>query len=166
MFYHSRELKHVEYGKVEGYVEEDDWLIPAYNWLGSYCGFYPQIWLSRSNSVITGKRSSRNRILFGFGHIKGFSVDYNRWEIALQSLIDNPNREKDLEERIKKYFKHMNDDDDKEGLKLDDRIFPTSCYEDWRDNYLFVENDQVVLPKLNLKVAKEICVFNEQQRKN
>ena len=165
MFYHSRELEHVVYGRVKGFVEKGDWLISAYRWLGSYCEFYPQVWLSRSSSNITGKRRRDNGVLFGFDYIKGFPVDLGEWENVLSSLTDERRDIKSFEKRIIEYFKETHELDDKEGLMGEDRIFPVRDYEEWRDKYLFVENDQVVVPRLNLKSAKEIICRNERQRK-
>ena len=164
MFYHSRELNHVNYGKVEGFVEEDDWLIPSYKWLGSYCGFYPQVWLSRSSSHITGKKFKKDGVLFGFDYIKGFSIDYSQWEIVINALVDRTNV-RSLEKIIREYFRETNIEDDKGELKGEDRMFQVRDYEDWRDNYLFIENGQVVVPKLNLKSAKEIICNNEKQKR-
>ena len=137
MFYHSRDLKHVKYGKIEAFVGEDDWLKPAYEWLGSYCKFNPQIWLSRSNSAITGKRFRENGILFGFDYIKGFNIDYEQWSRALNGLLNNPGIEDDLEKRIRSYFWKNNVEDNRDNVKEVDRLFPVRDYEDWKDNYLF-----------------------------
>ena len=167
MFYHSRELKHVIYGKVDAFVERDDWLIPTYKWLSQYCGFFPQIWLSRSSNRFTGNRFRSQGILFGFDYIKGFSVDYNQWERVLMGLIDH-SKGKDitgLEKQMRDYFMKSNMEDDKEGLEGKDRLFPVADYEEWRDNYLFVENDQVVTTRLNLKSTKKIICRNEREKK-
>jgi hypothetical protein len=171
MYYHSRDLKYVKYDKVGAYVTDDNWLIPSYKWLGNYCGFFPQIWLSRSSSYITGKRFDKNQILLGFEYIKGFPLDYDQWHNVLDGVsCGNCLEETDdfevLEKRMIDYFKKSNEWDDKEKLEGNDRGFPVRNYEDWRDNYLFVENDQVVVPRLNLKVAKEIICRNEKQKKS
>jgi len=63
------------------------------------------------------------------------------------------------------YFRDANLEDDKDNVDKEDRMFPVRDYENWRDNYLFVENDQVVVPRLNLKTAKEIICQNEKQKK-
>ncbi len=164
MFYHARELKHVVYGKVKAFVEPDDFLIPAYKWLSNYCKFYPQIWLSRSTSSITGIKRLKNKILFGFDYIKGFSLDYSQWETALFELADKDEK-KDLEDILKNYFINQNKEDDQENLKGKDRIFPTKNYEKWKKSYLFIENDQIVVPTLNLKSAKKIICRDEKQKK-
>ena len=41
----------------------------------------------------------------------------------------------------------------------------SSSYEDFLNRYLFVENDQVVVPSLNLKAAKQVFCRNEKQVK-
>ena len=38
MYYHCRPLKFVEYGKVFPHPDSDDLFLPAYRWLGHYCG--------------------------------------------------------------------------------------------------------------------------------
>lgn len=165
MFYHARGLKYVEYGKVSGFVEEDDLLNSAYKWLSSYCKFFPQVWLSRSSSSITGIRYGKDKILFGFDYIKGFSIDYSEWENLLFVLLNEKCKFSDLEKLVRENFRRINIEDDKENLKGKDRIFPSDNYEYWRDNYLFVEHDQVVVPSLNLKSAKEVICSNEKQKK-
>ena len=68
MYYHCRQFKYVTYAKVFPTPSEslDENLEKTYRWLGQYCGFFPQIWLSRSTSKITGVRNSPQNILFGF----------------------------------------------------------------------------------------------------
>lgn len=158
-------MKYVKYGKVSGFVEEDDLLIPAYKWLSNYCKFFPQIWLSRSSSSITGIRFGKDRVLFGFDYIKGFSINYSEWENVLFVLLNGKYESGDLESLVRENFRRINIEDDMENLEEKDRIFPSRSYKDWRDNYLFVENDQVVVPKLNLKSAKEIICTNEKQNR-
>ena len=54
MFYHARELKYVTYDKVGPPPIEtlDASFAMTYEWLGQYCGYWPQVWLSRSHSEI------------------------------------------------------------------------------------------------------------------
>ena len=49
-------------------------------------------------------------------------------------------------------------------LKADYKEFDGG-YENWRDNYLFAETNQIVVPILNLKAAKKIICRNEMQKK-
>ena len=58
MYYHCHPIKYVEYGKVKPPLEDtyEDYELRMYEWLGKYCGYSPQIWLSRSRSNITGYR--------------------------------------------------------------------------------------------------------------
>lgn len=92
MFYHARELRYVDYGKVEPPPPDalDGYWTARYQWLGRHCGFWPQVWLSRSRSRITGfrrrlpsKRWQRDQVLFGFDPVRGFPVDYGNWEEIL-----------------------------------------------------------------------------------
>ena len=92
MYYHSMKLKHVIYGKVSPPPENevDPFFEHAYRWLACYCGFHPQVWLSRGSSGITGfrqdyerwfrrtgrsyRREKPSEILFGFDVVKGCSL--------------------------------------------------------------------------------------------
>lgn len=188
MYYHKRSLKYVEYGKVFPPPDEKVWdfLAPAYKWLGHYCGYCPQVWLSRSNLSITGYKSSRmlkkrqhviqkrsdvkeanDSVLFGFDVIKGFPVSYKYWEMILMFLhdkktLENINKEITLElnqiTRECKLDKCM----DEETIAWD------RCNGDlnlFLQKYLFIEEDQVVVPSLNLKSAKQIICKDERQKK-
>lgn len=173
MFYHARPLKHVLYGKVgPPPVEELDFGFDvAYEWLGQYCGYWPQVWLARSHSVITGFRSAgkKNRafetILFGFDYIKGFPVAYDLWCWLLNSLINSD----DLlaaNAAVRRDFQEMSADPE----LADDPVSRTWLH--CRDlnvvlrQHLFVEHDQVVVPSLNLKTAKHIICRTEKQKKS
>jgi len=167
MFYHSRELKYVEYGRVRG-VEEgvEGWIKPSYKWLEHYCGYYPQIWLSRSKSRITGIEVNNKNVMFGFSVIKGFNLDYSNWHFVLSALKEGDEGFDLLEERVKEYVEDF--------IKLDieykekhgeERITLSDDYEGWRDNELFLENDQVVVPSLNLKSAKIVVCRNEKVKR-
>ena len=192
MHYHSEPLKYVKYGKIYPYEDEKDWILPAYKWLGFYCGYYPQVWLSRSHSAITGFRSSnilkkqknviRNRskmkiqkdqILFGFENIKGFHVDMELWSFLLSGLI-NIGSSASLSQFNDKLTNYLNEHLDwliKEGYYEECEDIHMAGWKDLRDvdkfvnKYLFVENDQVVVPSLNLKSAKKIICRNEKQKK-
>jgi len=192
MYYHSCPLKYVEYGKIVPYKDDDNWLRPCYEWLGHYCGYSPQVWLSRSNSRLTGFRSSNIRkkrkrvdigkrkqkkvhldsVLFGFENIKGFPVEYSLWSFILHYLINIESKDvkhinKELMKRFDQSVKWAKEEgylEDDERLKAWDknknRDFDTFLKEN-----LFVENDQVVVPSLNLKSAKKIICQNEKQKK-
>lgn len=169
MFYHSRPLKSVEYGKVGPAPIDaiDPDFANAYRWLAQYCGFFPQVWLSRSRSAITGYSQAlqRDQVLFGFETIKGFPVDYDSWCLLLNPLInaasvDQSNRV--VEEAIREL---VNDPQAHEHpVAIASRKLggdTTSILQ----SVLFVENDQVVVPRLNLKSAKQIVCRNEFQKK-
>jgi len=119
MYYHCRDLKYVVYGKVypPPFYDEDHDFKNCYAWLGKYCGYFPQIWLSRSHVSITGykrgfywvtkqkirekdgkkiytnnkvKFRKRDSVLFGFDIVPGaFPVDYNLWENVMMALMDS-----------------------------------------------------------------------------
>jgi len=191
MYYHSCPLKYVEYGKVFPHRDEDNWLLPTYEWLSNYCGYSPQIWLSRSTSCITGYRSSnalkkrekviRNRkntkigndsVLFGFENIQGFPLNYEVWSLVLHIIIGSDSDGKDISktnkiitETLDQYAKWSKDDN---SLEEDEVL---ASWDKNRDldsllkKHLFVEKDQVVVPSLNLKSAKKIICKNEKQKK-
>lgn len=175
MFYHTRPMKFVTYGKVyppprEYYETEEKHdidFLRMYDWLGHHCGFSPQIWLSRSQQRLTGyyrrNESKDDWVLFGFEHIIGFPVDYAKWEFLMCEIMNpKPN--------IAKMINEIKTDIIAEGDNKDhhyDYLFEydTLGENDWLKKYLFVEHDQVVLPSLNLKSAKKIVCRNERQCK-
>jgi len=168
VFYHQRPIKYVRYGKVHPpEIEGDDFAV-AYEWLGQYCGFSPQIWLSRSMSEITGfnSRPDLDLILFGFRDIQGFGVDYNFWCELLNLFLNIPSVE-DVNEALKAEFKERaslfenNGDSD----KVHEVWQKTKDVKEVLRKCLFVENDQVVLPSLNLATAKIIYCRTDRHKK-
>lgn len=172
MYYHCRPLKYVEYSKVypPSLDKLDEYFMQCYSWLGHYCGFCPQIWLSRSHSSITGfrRKDSEDSILFGFDFIRGFFLSYDHWEYIMGALMNHEGFEKQNAE-IVKFNNELVEDYKLEKEPLDGMV------KEWVDcgknldiflkKYLFIEKDQVVVPSLNLKVAKKIICRNERQKK-
>lgn len=191
MYYHTQELRYTTYDKVyPAPIEalDKDFLKP-YMWLGKYCGYCPQIWLGRSKSGITGYRSKAKQkntkfrgkrrndepyIMFSFDIVKGFPVDYDVWCYVMSPLMGCKDPVKDGDRAIEEDLKEMLHDY-KTGrygkiseLTMDDPIWKWQHSENLQDflkRYLFVENDQVVVPSLNLKAAKEVFCRNEKQVK-
>ena len=173
MYYHARELKYVKYDKVfpPPIGSTDDFFLDAYTWLGSYCGYFPQIWLSRSRSELTGykrrntyskKHDKKSKIMFGFDIIKGFPVKFDPWELILGPLMSK--------EPLNKFMKELYDDIYKEKEEFDKYTLPVKDYVEKGEEYflkthLFVEHDQIVVPSLNLKSAKVIFCKNEKDYK-
>lgn len=172
----------------------DEYFLRAYEWLGKYCGGYcPQIWLARSRQAITGyrninkskktkyfgtRRNFEPDIMFAFDIIKGFPVDYEIWCFLLNTLVNCPepikNGDKEIIQNIEEMLKDFKNDPSKEydgdptKLPPNDILYKwvnSKNYDDFLNRYLFVENDQVVVPCLNLKAAKEIYCRNEKQVK-
>jgi hypothetical protein len=196
MYYHTQELKYVTYDKIYPApleVIDKDFLKP-YQWLGKYCGYCPQIWLSRSRLGITGykckskqkksqffgvRRNFEPNVLFAFDVIKGFPVSFDIWEFILNPLMcckdpvkegDNAIKE-DLKELLHDFKTHPYEpyNGKIDLLPHDDILWQWSHsnnYEDFLNKYLFVEHDQVVVPSLNLKTAKEVFCRNEKQVKS
>lgn len=163
MYYHCRELKYVTYGKVFPAPVERLNLTGAYRWLAKYCGFFPQVWLSRSLSKITGAHNQSENILFGFENIQGFPVRYDHWCFLLGQLCEDTSKTS-----ITAYFSEMTRDMKSESEELDDVLKDwekSNGLEDYLQRFLFVERDQVVVPSLNLKAAKTIICRNEKQKK-
>ena len=97
MYYHARPLRLVEFGKIgpPPLATIEPGFRIAYEWLGRYCGFWPQVWLARSRAWITGFRGDSwslkdrgDQVLFGFENIKGFPVHYGRWCLILNALLN------------------------------------------------------------------------------
>jgi len=173
MYYHCRELKYVEYGKVNPPPADkvDDWMISAYDWLGHHCGYNPQVWLARSHSAITGYRSSHSSpcVLFGFDVIKGFAVNYEPWCMLLNILVNQ--QTKTFDEKNKEIIKHLNEyiGEYEAGEEMDSELSGwLKCNRDldrYLKEYLFKEMDQVVVPSLNLKAAKKIICSDDKIKK-
>lgn len=176
MYYHTRPLRHVRYGRVEPPPEDaiDREFLRAYEWLGRYCGFCPQIWLSRSRSGITGfryrergrwgRRHLDEHILFGFEGIRGFPVHYDMWCQLLGPLIGAPDVDS-ADRAVCERFEWLASDPD---LRDAPEAVLWREHRDLRrvlDRVLFVEHDQVVLPALNLKTAKTIVCRSDRQKK-
>ena len=188
MYYHCRPLKYVEYGKVFPHKDDENWLLPAYKWLGHYCGYCPQVWLSRCDIGMTGywcERSLKSRwssgkkaddILFGFDIIIGFPIDYGFWcGHFLNGVINKPKASvveinKDIAEWLDVHLADFGKED-REGFAAGkhpleaawERFRPD--FDAFLKGYVFVERGQVVVPSLNLKVAKKVLCRDERQKK-
>jgi hypothetical protein len=147
----------------------------AYRWLGKFCGFSPQVWLSRSRSAITGFRylmtgpSGRARlldrqILFGFEGIRGYPVHYEFWCELLTPLVGASNVAA-ADGAVRAHLDWLVSDEDlRDGTAA--RIWSeTRDLSQVLDRCLFVEHDQVVVPALNLKAAKTIVCGSEREKK-
>ncbi len=172
MYYHRRDLPHIAYGKVGPPPEEaiDQEFARAYRWLGQYCGFYPQVWLSRSRSSITGFTrfygvpARDTGVLFGFDQVQGFPVDYDLWCELLNTLM----RSASVDHANELVREHL------DWRVSDPELAEEPVSRTWRQTrdldcalreHLFQHNDQVVVPRLNLKSAKRIVCRNEHQKK-
>jgi hypothetical protein len=166
MYYHHRELAYVRYGKVGPPPVDtlDPEFARAYKWLGQYCGFFPQVWLSRSKSWITGRGSRADGLLFGFESIQGFPVAFDFWCKLLPHLMNSDSV--DLANTA--FQKSL------EWQASDPRYCMEPVSVTWRETrnirdvlskHLFVKHDQVVVPNLNLKAAKVIICRNENQKR-
>jgi len=189
MYYHCRDLRHVEYGKVYPPPPDkvDDFFILAYKWLGNYCGYFPQVWLARSHLHLTGYKSNcilkkrqfvqqkrsytKNKmdsVLFGFDIIKGFPVSFRYWELILMFLSGEGTLEQKNERLIQEVNEIVRDCKKDNSLIDEEMIAWDKCngdLETFLKKYVFVEVDQVVVPSLNLKAAKQIICRNEKQKK-
>lgn len=192
MYYHCRPLKHVIYGKVSPPPLDtyDNFDLRLYKFIGRYCGFFPQIWLSRSHSSITGYKNNKrlkqsyywakcpgrrqkiktnnDSVLFGFDIVKGFPVSYRHWE-ALMNTIANSDNFENQNKDITEFFNEVVDFYKEENEPLDEEASDwvnSGCNLDvFLKKYVFVEKDQIVVPSLNLKSAKKIICRNEKQKK-
>lgn len=140
MYYHCRPIKFVIYGKVEPPPpsERDEFFDGPYKWLGHYCGFFPQIWLSRSRKSITGIRNnkrlkkrqnmkmdggwrkdiktSNDSVLFGFEPIKGFPLSYDHWEYIMNPLFNVKGNLQIQNKAITEFFDSMLEDYEADNL--------------------------------------------------
>lgn len=193
MYYHCLPLKYVTYGTI---VPHDDPGIanrPAYEWLGTYCGYCPQIWLSRAAIDITGyrsearkasisgsaKRAERDSILFGFNQVAGFPVESEFWwrgvlNTALTPL-DLPMTPPDVDAGLASYLDWLLADDlvENAGVLGVGAHRWSHAWQQKRPNLtaflkqkVFIESDQLVVPSLNLKSAQRVFCRNERQKKD
>jgi len=173
MYYHTREIQYVTYGKVGPTPLEaiDPNFDLAYQWLGQYCGFYPQVWLSRSVSRITGfrrnyykKQSPQDKVLFAFETIQGFPLEYDFWEQILVSVWNEKNLTR-ANRSVRKIIHENALDPDYRDHPVSVTWLETRNIQQVLSKHLFVKHDQVVVPQLNLKSAKQIICRNEHQKK-
>ncbi|MEM7165294.1 MAG: hypothetical protein AAF581_07515 [Planctomycetota bacterium] len=171
MYYHSRELRYVRYGKVEPppiATLDDDWQ-RAYQWLGRHCGYFPQVWLARSHSAITGFRSQRDKrwerdqILFGFDQVQGFPVDYQLWCWLLTPLWNSKSLDA-ADAAMAEMLAECAADPDLDSEPAVATWMATRDLAAVLARHLFIENDQVVVPNINLKAAKRVICRNERQK--
>jgi hypothetical protein len=179
VFYHSRPLRHVVYGKVDPAPLDavDPALLRAYRWLEQYCGYCPQVWLSRSRSTITGWKHGEDPILFGFERIKGFPLHYDMWESLLNYLLNTRSLEEanaGVRLRFEEAEQGTKEDPKFAELVREEKGWYGQAHRTWLETkdvdavlrkHLFVEHDQVVVPRLNLKAAKKVVCRNERQKK-
>lgn len=193
MYYHCRPLKFVEYGKIYPAQESDPDFLHAYRWLGHYCGYCPQLWLSRGNIRMTGYkhrfsggpiaggldrrcvRIKKDNILFGFDLIKGFPIDYVFWcWHMLTFACCHPHASVDELNRLAA----RGLDQDLQEIERESRgelaveLHPVHAawkrirnFDQFLQEYVFSERDQLVVPSLNLKAAKIIVCRDEKQKK-
>lgn len=173
MYYHHRALAYVTYGKVGLPPVEtlDPHFARAYRWLGQYCGFFPQVWLSRSRSGITGFRSPRLKkqvpsdgVLFGFESIQGFPVAYDFWCELLGTLMNSEDLDR-ANKAVQDYLDSLASDPDLGAEPVSLTWRKDRDIRDVFSKHLFVKHDQVVVPNLNLKAAKVIICRNETQKR-
>ena len=190
MYYHCRPLKHVEHGKVYPHADDDGLFLPAYRWLGHYCGYCPQLWLSRGSMDMTGyrrmfsrgrgksrwMRDKKDNILFGFDVVRGFPVDYEFWAgHVLNGAINMPTASpaemnRDAAAWLDKWTRELRDED-AEGFAAGKHPLESAWlrhrpdFDAFLRGYVFVERDQVVVPSLNLTAAKRVVCRDERQRK-
>jgi len=186
MYYHTQDIKYVCYGKIypPPINTIDQYFLKPYLWLGKYCAYCPQVWLSRSKSQITGYKNIPKQknikcycnkepsVMFSFEIIKGFPVDYDTWCYIMSPLMSCKNPIKDGDNAIEKDLNEILHDYENgnyvDKLDIDDPLWKwknSKNINDFLNKYLFIENDQVVVPSLNLKSAKEVFCRNEKQVK-
>lgn len=162
-------MKYVEYGKIYGNPDPDGCFSECYRWLSNYCGYFPQVWLSRSHSRITGIRSCRDQVLFGFDVIRGFPLNYDWWCYMLSPIMKavygglDPIRDigainEILFGEVKRVYRSWPDE-------FSGDPHDSETVDDWLEKHVFVKHDQVVVPSLNLKAAKEVFCGSEKEKK-
>ena len=173
MYWHSRPLRFVRYGKVGPPPWEEVWdsLRPAYLWLGQHTGYAPQVWFARGSRRITGYRSEVDSALFGFDILPGaLGLAYDPWCEVISALsggsweVSLAELDQEIVRSLDGVLRFIRE----EGFEMNAEYREWEKHRDltrWLDRFLFVGDDQYVLPQVNLKSSKEIWVRNERQKK-
>jgi hypothetical protein len=107
--------------------------------------------------------------MFGFDVIKGFPVSYSHWELLLMILIDNPQSFQEINRRLVRELNEIARDCQEANGSMDkeiaDWIVCNGNLDAYLNNRVFQEVDQVVVPSLNLKVAKQVVCNDERQKR-
>jgi hypothetical protein len=124
----------------------------------------------KRQSYINGNylKEKLDSVMFGFDIIKGFPVSYNYWEMMLMFIPDKKGSIKEINNKIKNELNLILDDCKNDGCVDKEMLEWEKCGGDFDlflKKNLFVELDQVVVPSLNLKAAKQIICRDEKQKK-
>lgn len=105
-----------------------------------------------------------DRILFAFETIQGFSLDYDFWEQILVSVWNTKNLTHANQE-VRRIIQEDASDLEYRNHPVSVTWLETQNVQEVFSKHLFAKHDQVVVPQLNLKVAKQIICRNEQPKK-
>jgi hypothetical protein len=192
VYYHCLPLKYVTYGTIMPHDDPSIGNRPAYEWLGTYCGYCPQIWLSRANIDMTGyrnearkgsvsgsfQRAERDSILFGFSQIAGFPVEPEFWWRGVLNTallpVDPPMTPREVDAGLVHHLDMVLADElaENAGVLGQEAHRWSHAWQQERPNLtaflqkqVFIENAQFVVPSLNLKTAQRVLCRNERQKK-
>ena len=123
---------------------------------------------------IKEKRQQRD-VLFGFDTIVGFPVDYDAWHwiIGVADWYEKEHgriADRVSARRFEEWFwaDHAKSDKRDAAECPEDKAwlltYNYAFMDDWLARCLFVERDQVVVPSLNLKAAKQVFCQDERTK--
>ena len=146
-------------------------------------GFRSRTLLKKRKMVIQKRKETKihaDSILFEFSVLPKkdvFPVDYDIWSFILTTISNTKSKstkeefDNELRKILNQFLKYEIEDKEQN----EDYVSDCSYIWDWANfngnvdaymkKYLFVEHDQIVVPSLNLKMAKQIICRNEKQKK-
>ena len=176
-FHHAIPFERIQYGEIIGCKEksDDDFYLPAFEWLSGEVGFWP-IFLAvgkPSDVYMTGYQNNwrrflghraiypktgkmyfrkvyakpmQNIVLFSFRHVEGVYTDYDAWHFALGAYGNRPQRELTKQEH-QQIFK---------------KSWSQSRWHKLAEKQSYV---QLVTGKLDLRTAYRVWVRNKATKK-
>ena len=160
MYFFACDFDDVVFGWIRGNCQKGEMYETAYKWLAQYCEFFPPLWVSLDEEKLTGYSAKSSKVLFGFKFVNGFPVKYDAWMIFLGILINlDTNNFRYIDERLVEELDIMERDGETRW---------SHCHnlDNYLKSYVFVNDDQFVVPSLDLRQSQTIVCSDEAQRGN
>lgn len=105
------------------------------------------------------------KVLFAFDTIQGFPLDYDFWCLLLMVFWNEKNLKK-ANQAVRDLIQDHALDSDLQDDPITVTWHKTHNIQEVLSRHLFVKHDQIVVPQLNLKAAKQVICRNEHQKKS